>query len=460
MECTLINPYHEHVIKRTEGFSFQYNKKVQPLCLAYIAALLRKEKIKAKIIDANIEAISPKSEFWSTINSEIVVLTTAQIDNWQCPYYELDLIKEIRYNLPKKTKVIITGPHGTANAEEIMKVFGNDVIVVRGEPEFTTLEIVKKLIKGKDFSDVDGISFYNKEGKLIHKKPAEMFNINNLPIPAYDLLPMEKYHYEIMGDNFSLIESSRGCPYKCNFCLKNMYRDVYKNRDPKTVVEEIKYLQKNFNVKNLFFIDLEFTIRKWDTINLCKEIVKQGVKISYAIQARADKVDDETLYWLKKSGCSLIHFGVESGNPNILAYTNKMITLDKIDDGVARTKKAGIKTLCFFILGHAPETREQIIETINFAKKLNPDYASFVVLIPYAGTPIHNPEGKSQFFYLGGSNTLSLQDLEKLRRRAIREFYIRPRYIASRISQVRSLEDIKVLWRGFNDLFIPLVLNR
>lgn len=459
MKAILINPLFDHVIKRKEGFSFQYNKIVHPLELGYIATLLRNEGISPQIIDANALSIPSTSENWRKLKADVFVIVTASIDNWQCPFYEFEVIKEIKNTLPKNAQVIITGPHGTANAEEIIKMFGNDIIVVRGEPEFTVFNLIKSLKEKKDYSKMDGITFI-KKGKLIHNKPAAMFDINLLPMPAYDLMPMDKYHYEIMGDKFCLMESSRGCPFKCNFCLKNMYRDVYKNRDPKKVVAEMKYVRDNYGVKNIFFIDLEFTIRKWDTLALCKEIVAADLGMRFAIQARADKVDDETLMWLKKAGCVLIHFGVESGDPDILKYTNKMITLEQIEDGVKRTKKAGIETLCFFIFGHEPETREQILKTISFAKKLNPDYASFVVLIPYAGTVIHKPSEGKPFFYTGGSKALSLEELEELRKKAIREFYLRPRYVVGKLKQIRGIDDIKVLWRGFNDLFLPLALGR
>jgi anaerobic magnesium-protoporphyrin IX monomethyl ester cyclase len=451
----LINPAYTKIIQK-EGMSFHYHKVVQPISLGYIASLCRSVGISVEIIDANVESIASDATLWGTLEADLFLVSTASADNWQCPFLEVDDIKEIIGRLKTNKPVITLGPLVTEKPAEVLKVLGKHVIGVRGEPEFTSLDLITHIKEDTDWSKIDGISFINtKTGKVQNNKTAADFDINALPRPAYDLLPMKKYRYEILGENFCLMEASRGCSYKCNFCLKTMFRDVYKNRDPKAIVADIKHLQEKYGVRNIFFIDLEFTIRKKETIAFCKELVNQGVNIRYAIQARADRVDDDILYWLKKSGCSLIHFGVESGDPEILKYTNKMITLDAIKDGFSRTKKIGIKTLAYFTIGHPPETREDVLKTLAFSKELNPDYASFVIIIPYPGLPIYD-ENKPSPFYLGANKNIPLKELEELRKKGIFEFYTRPKYVAQRLTSIRSFDDVKVLWMGFTKLFIPL----
>jgi anaerobic magnesium-protoporphyrin IX monomethyl ester cyclase len=455
----LINPAYTKIIQK-EGMSFHYHKVVQPISLGYIASLCRSAGISVEIIDANVDQISSSADLWESLEGDLFLVSTASADNWQCPFLEIDDIKEIIQRLNTDNPVITLGPLVTEKPEEVLKILGKHVIGVRGEPEFTSFDLIKHIKEGKDWRGIDGISYTDTKTAVVkNNKDAADFDIKTLPRPAYDLLPMEKYRYEILGEHFCLMEASRGCSYKCNFCLKTMFRDVYKNRDPETIVADIKHVQEKYGVKNIFFIDLEFTIRKKETIAFCKEIVKQGVKIRYAIQARADRVDDDILYWLKKSGCCLIHFGVESGDPDILKHTNKMITIGAIRDGFARTKKIGIKTLAYFTIGHPPEKREDILKTISFSKELDPDYASFVIIIPYPGLPIYHGTSASPF-YVGANDNMALGELEELRKQGIFEFYTRPQYIARRLTGIRSFDDVKVLWMGFTKLFLPLTRQR
>jgi len=457
-KVTLINPAYDKILK-TKGMSFHYHKILQPISLAYIASLCRSNGMKVEIIDANVDQISSSDELWETLNSDVFVVTTASLDNWQCPFFNIDEVKNIIQRLKTRNPVLTVGPIISEKPSYVLKEFGDNVIGIRGEPEFTTIKVIKNIRNKKNWKIIDGISFIDPETGIIqNNNPAEVFNIDALPKPAYDLLKMDKYTYEIFGDKLCLMEFSRGCPYKCNFCLKTMYRDIYKTRDPKKIVDEIEYLKEKFKVKNIYFIDLEFTISKWNTIALCKEIVNRNIEINFAIQTRVDGVDDELLHWLKKSGCKLIHFGVESGDQEILKSTNKMITIEKIEDAFFRTKKMKIKTLGYFTIGHPTEKREHILKTIEFAKRLNPDYASFVLVIPYPGTALYD-ENNSEILYLKVNENLELDELEKLRKKALLEFYLRPEYIVGKLFSIRSLKDIKMLWMGFTKLFIPLTTD-
>lgn len=454
-KVVLINPAFQKII-RQKGMSFHYHKKLQPLCLAYIASLCRTKGIEVQIVDANIEGISSTDKYWKTLQADVFVITTASLDNWQCPFLDLDDIRQIMDRIHSKNPFITYGPLVTEKPEFVLEKLGQPCIGVRGEPEFTAFEVIRRIYEKKEWKDVEGISYIDtKTKRCVSTKAPAPFPLSSLPTPAYDLLPMHKYVYEILGDHFCAMEASRGCPFRCTFCLKNMYRNTYSPQEPKRIIEEIKRVQKEYSVRNIFFIDLEFTIHKQNTIALCKEIIDNHIKIRYAIQARVDSVDDELLYWLKKSGCVLIHYGVESGDAEILKATNKKVTCEQIEDAFSRIRKAGIKTVAFFTLGHPAEKREDILKTIEFSKKLNPDYASFVIIIPYPGTAIYTKQDLS-VLYLGANKNMSLEELENLRKKAIRDFYVRPRYIWMKILSVRDSEDIKTLWRGFRELFIPL----
>ena len=440
--------------------SLWYNKIFQPLSLMRTATLLREDGHNVEIIDANALKKQPRSQYWSELDAEAVIVTTSSLDKWQCPFLNLDAVKDILVQLNPNIFVILNGAHGTTSTEYVFTEL-NPNLIVRGEPEFTNREIIRKLSAKENYFSLAGIS-YKASGKIIDNPIPPPIDVDQLPLPAYDLIEMPRYNYELMGNRFIIMETSRGCPFRCKFCLLNMYRKKYSARNIESVLDEVEMLQKRYGIRNIFFYDLEFVLpkKRERAIDFCKAILKRKLKFKWAIQTRVDSVNNEVLFWMRKAGCVLIHYGVESGNPDILKTTQKGIRIDQIQRAFKETRKNGIRSLDYFLFGHPTEKREDILRTIQFAKELNPNYASFVIAMPYPGTEYYDKvDKKRQQFPLTASLHLSPKELESLRKRAIREYYLRPSYFVSQLSRFRSWEEIKILFKGVQKVFLPLITN-
>ncbi len=440
-----INPNFNYPVSRWKNVPI-FNRIWPPLSLANCAALLERENFDVEIIDANAERLTPDQLVSRTHDFDKVFVTSSSLDRWQCPHLNLNPFLEVVRKLRKNdSKLYVMGSHGTMRPKEILNMTKADAVII-GEPELTVLDICM----GKRS---EGLCF-EENGNLIVKQRGKFLDLNDLPIPAFHLLPMKKYFYEVLGDNFTLFEGSRSCPFNCIFCFKKIY-GKYRVRSHEKLIRDVAYAIENFDVKNAFFMDLEFLLDRRLVEKVCDFLIKGKFDFSWTCQTRFDTVNLELLKKMKKSGCELIHFGVETGSERILRMTNKKITLDKIQRGMELTKKVGIDSVCFFLFGLPTETETDMRRTIEFAKKLDPTYASFHVALPYPGTTFHemikNEIGKTNEILPLYYGEHSPEFLGKKVKRAFIEFYSRPSYIFSTLTKKH-----KLLYKQFQ-LFLSFI---
>jgi radical SAM superfamily enzyme YgiQ (UPF0313 family) len=324
--------------------------------------------------------------------------------------------------------------------------------VIIGEPE----EALLALLTHEDWSTIPGIAF--REDATIHQTGDRLpTNLGNLPHPAFHLINPSNYSYELLGSPFTLLESSRGCPYGCSFCLKTMYGHGVRYKPIDQVIKEVEEAVTIYGFRYGYFIDLEFTANREHVMEMCDRLIAMNTHFSWCCQARADAVDAELLRRMKQAGCCLIHFGVESGSSRILRHIKKGIDRDAILEGIRLTHEAGIATACFFMLGFPGETRAEMGKTVSFAKELNPTYASFHAITPYPdttfgdlGSPSHDTSGQDIFFptHCEGQSTVFL---DKMIRRAYLSYYMDPASIVSRLSHGDPLSLLRQfkLFAGF-----------
>lgn len=430
-EITLINPCYEYPVVKRGKFVY-YNKIWPPIDLANCGALLEKDGFKVKIIDANAERLSHSKVAELCKGSEKIFITSTPIDRWECPHPNIqpfiNCVHEVRRKNPY-SKIFVMGTHGTVRPNEILELTGTDA-VIRGEPELTVLDISKD----NNLKNINGIT-YKSENKIISNPDQKLLDLDKLPIPAYHLLPIKKYFYDFLGKNFMLFEGSRGCPFNCIFCLKKTYGDKYRKKSPEKLTDEIKYAVKEFGIRNAFFVDLEFTINKKLVEYVCDFILNEKYNLRWSCQGRLDDVDKIMLMKMRKAGCKLIHYGVETGSERIMRLINKRITFDKIEEGMRLTKEVGIDSVCFFILGFPTETFEDMKKTIDLAIKLNPTYASFHLAIPYPGTVFYEmvKENLNELFPSVYTGIYTEDQLKKIINHAFLKFYLLPTYIFSRL---------------------------
>ena len=362
----------------------------QPLCLAYIASLLLRNKYEIKLLDANVlnyDADKTISEI-NKYRPDILILTSTPVDRWECPNSHIDSVFEI-INKAKIHPTILTGSHGSLTPEWIFGKCRVDYIV-RGEPEMTVLNLIEALAKKKDVKEIKGISYKINDKVISIEDAPRIENLDELPFPAYHLLPVDKYRYGFLDlpPLFSIMLTSRGCPFNCIFCLKIMSEGKYLARSPEKVVSEIEYLIKNFRVKSIFFQDWEFTVDKKRVEEICDLILKKNLKILWGCNARASDLSDELVRKMKSVGCTRINIGFESGSQRILDKANKRIKVEDLEKAIKICRKYNINIGMYAMLNLPGEGINTIKETVRFFNKnkiesMNPNFP-----IPYFSTPL------------------------------------------------------------------------
>nr|HID58325.1 radical SAM protein [Desulfobacterales bacterium] len=443
----LVNPGWDGIVSKAGK---RFNRAWPPLSLMVCASLLEQNGFFVHIIDGRVDTSWRERLVQLGTQFDKVVLTSSPLDRWQCPNLELDYFFQCARLVPP-SKLWIMGAHGTLFPELILRQTGAEVVII-GEPEQTLLA----LCSGRDWAELPGIAFLQRE-RMVHTGEPVDLDLGTLPVPAFHLIDISRYRYELLGDRFALFEGSRGCPFSCSFCLKVMFGSKVRFKPVEHLLAEVDEAVVRFGVRSGYFIDLEFSLNRDRTMEICKCLAERRYPFIWCCQTRADSVDRELLYWMKQAGCRLIHFGVESGSEEILDQTKKGIDLASIRRGIALTTEAGIETACFFMFGFPGETRVDMERTIEFSRSLNPTYASFHIVTPYPGTLLHlhltkqNPGMSRRINFITHYPSHSQEFLNEMTRKAFRNFYLRPGYIWSRIkaANVKSWINQLRLFNGF-----------
>ncbi|ASJ06962.1 B12-binding domain-containing radical SAM protein [Thermococcus pacificus] len=357
---------------------------------------------------------------------------------------DAQLVKQLKEDFPE-TIFVLKGAHFYTTGEDIISRYQVD-FAVYGETDIVASELIGKLENGVSPYNIRGIIFYDHNAqRAVRTPPREFFEpLDDLPFPDRSLLRNELYIRPDTGEPQTTIQSHRGCPFKCTYCLSRVvYGNKVRFRSPQNVVDEIEHVYEKFGIRNFFFRADTFTINKKWVIELSKEIIERGLheKIQWVTNSRVDTIDEERVKWMKKAGCWLVSLGIESGNQEILNRIKKGITLDQARNAVKILKEHGIKTYLFFMLGFPWESRKEVEETIQFAKELDGDFYEFHVLVPFPGTEIYDEIVKLGLLVVDdltgydhskpAIRTLHLtpEEIEELRERAIRETYLSTRYL-------------------------------
>lgn len=364
-------------------------RRRQPLSLAYIASLLR-NKHKITFLDANVLDYDVGETVFEIQKNkpEILILTSAPVDRWECPNSHIDSVFEI-INLVNIDNTILTGPHGTVTPDWIFEKCKVKYII-KGEPEITVLNLVTALANNYNIEKIKGISF-RKDGQIIHNESAlRIENLDQLPLPAYDLLSMDKYRYSFgdLPQPFSIMLTSRGCPFQCIYCLKVMAPGKYIARSPESVVKEIKYLIENFGIKSIYFQDWEFTIDKERVEKICNLILEKNLKFNWGCNSRANDLSDNLVKKMKRAGCVRINIGFESASQKILDNLKKNIKKEDIKQAIKICQDNNLKIGLYGFLNASGENRGTIKETIKFLKKYKLKDVYLNLPIPYIGTEL------------------------------------------------------------------------
>lgn len=358
---------------------------------AYMAAVLRINNFPVEVIDLAIEKISyqelirkirKKSPELVVIHSEDTILATRNF------FFAIDFAKKISKNFPG-IKIAMTGAHVTFRDIETLSRHKKEVsYIIRFEPEYVLLDLVKTLTKNKDISKIKGVTYRKGNSIVRNKERSPIMDLDTLPFPARDLFPVQKY---LEKDYETYIQGSRGCTNKCYFCQSTYFHRVLRFRSVSSIIEEVKeVLQLGF--KSIFFSDNDFGASEKRLIQFCEEVLKKKIGFMWACNIRADRIrnpsSEKMLNLMKKSGCYRVFIGFETFSDQLLDNINKNIKIKDLLAATESLKKHGISLHASFLFGLPGDTEENIKATINFAKKINPEVVSFNSFIPFPGTPI------------------------------------------------------------------------
>lgn len=289
-------------------------------------------------------------------------------------------------------KVVWTGPLVTAlHDEQIGKACVD--FILRGEWDYSVKELFDTCNASNPLDDVGGLTWKSPAGAVI-VNPARppIDDLDGLPIPAYDLLDLSKF-YESVFVRFpaATMITSRGCPFNCIYCSypQTIYGHKFRAMSPQRVLAEIRYLVEERGVREIRIDDDTFNINRQRVIDICKLLAEAKLDMVFSVQCRPQLMTDEEAHWLKKAGCRMVLYGVESGNDEVLKKIRKNTTKDEIRRGVKIAKRHGIDVLNCVMLGFYWDTKETVEDTMRFAFELNAEFTQVATPTPLPGTDYH-----------------------------------------------------------------------
>lgn len=366
-----------------------------PLATILAAAVIRKAGFDVSLFDTNLR--HGPDEITSVLNAKPVKYLIIYDDGFN--YLSkmcLTNMREAAFEMARKCKetgctVIVSSSDA---ADHYEKYFNNHVdYVIKGEGEETLKELLLTLEKNEDVSLLPGLVFKKENNVVVNPGRPVIKDLDELPLPAWDLVDMESYRsiWTKHHGYFSLnIATTRGCPFKCNWCAKPIYGNRYTSRSPQHVIQEVEYLLKNFKPDHFWMCDDIFGLKPgW--VQTFRDLVKEKhLKFQYKIQSRVDLLlQEDTIDALAQSGAETIWVGTESGSQKILDAMDKGTTIEQIYNATRLMKQKGIKVAFFLQFGYLGETQEDIDATIRMVQDLMPDEVGISVAYPLPGTKFY-----------------------------------------------------------------------
>ena len=355
-----------------------------PLGLAYLAGALEAAGVEVRLLDGVVAPLT---------NGHLVRVLAAFAPHWvgvtavtMTVDRALEIVRQVKAAAPQ-IRTVMGGPHVTFTAADTLDREPALDVIVRGEGEATLIELVAAGDDRDAWEKIAGLS-YRRAACIRHTADrSPQVDIDRLPPPARHLIPLGRYR--TLGMPVSLT-TSRGCPYKCIFCVgRRMVGARVRYRKPSVVVDEMAHLA-GLGFRQINLADDLFTANRRHCLAICDAIVARGLAIHWSAFVRVDTVSPEILKRMQAAGCQAVSFGIESGNAEILRTIRKGIRLDQVIEAVRTCRAAGIAPYASFILGLPGETPETLRETMAFGERLEREGLcyGFHLLAPFPGTEV------------------------------------------------------------------------
>ena len=411
-----------------------------PVGLAYIAGFLRSRGIWTRVIDCTALRWD-----WDRLARALEKLEPDVVGVGGPTCYAdralkvLEIAKEI---LGPGVLTVAGGPHFSILAEEsLLESPFLDVVVV-GEGELTAYELVRAVEEGRDLRGVLGLAFRGPNGRVVFTSERPLIkDLDSLPTPAWDLLPMDRYRLVAWGKRATMLVSSRGCPFSCSFCSERIFwRGVWRPHGPKRVVDEMELVRERYNKDLIWFGDDTFNLSRERNVAICREIIERGLDVHWGMEARADLLvrDKDLIGLMKEAGLFWVLVGVEGVSDAELRRYGKNLTLSQVKEAFKVLRNHDIITQAMFVIGERKDTRETILAKEKLAEELGADFAIFTPLTPFPGTPLYEEAMKKGWIEVHDwskydlahvimpTETLSRREVHSLMLACYRRFFLRP----------------------------------
>ncbi|MEW5758303.1 MAG: radical SAM protein [Candidatus Omnitrophota bacterium] len=428
-----------------------------PTSLCYMAAILRNKGIEPKIIDCPVEKIDFEAfkNVISNFNPDMAILNASVLNLIN----DLEVINTIHKIYPNIINCAILPYFNSIPLDKISKSLFQCVdIIITGEMEAVVNDLadyINNIIKQEQ---IRGIILNDRvSGKIIKNAlipPVD--NLDLLPCPARDLVHNELYLRPDIGKPMASIVDGKGCPCSCIYCLAPITtgRKVRK-RSVDSVINEIRHCIQQYNIYNFLFRSDTFTIDKNWVLEFCRKITDLNLRIYWAANSRTDTFDEELAFAMKRAGCFLIEFGIESGSDASLKLEKKGTTINNAMNAVVAAKKAKLLVYGTVLIGFPWENLNSLRETEKFIHKLNIDFVEAHIVAPYRGTELFEMLERENLIdndiighdmiknpAIKGTRYLSREQLLNFRKEFLRRFYMRPDYFLKTLLRMRSLSEV------------------
>ena len=366
----------------------------------------------------------------------------------------------VRRAKPNAT-IVLGGPHVHLFPDETIRWPEVDYLI-QGEGEIAFLDFLNKLDTPELLPTVPGIVFAEPDGRVFNAGVAPSTSeLDTLGIPAREKLDRSLYTSLLGRSNvITTMFTSRGCPFRCTFCDRP-YSPVisgFRWRSAKHIADEMEACLE-LGITEAFIYDDTFTVRKDRVHELCDEIIKRKISFTWDVRAHVNTVNLDLLRHMTEAGCDRIHFGVECGNDRMMKEIRKNTNVERVRKAFAAAREVGLERLAYFIIGQQTETAEDIQDSINLAKSLDPDYVHFTIFCPYPGTEIYmrglengiikedvwrklavDPE--PGFELPVWEEIFTREELREMLVKCYKGFYLRPGYVIKKLGSVRSAAEL------------------
>jgi len=418
-----------------------------PLGMLYIAEVLLANGIEVSILDQAARKFSVKQtlDWVKKKGPDIVGFSVLSSSAREAPF----LAECVKKENPNVT-IVFGNYHATFNAERMLRKYPSVDVIVRGEGEFTSLELAKCLEKGGNLEDVKGITF-RKNGRIVSMPDRPLIkDIDSLPFPNRDLVGAEYssriYGVKVASKKFTTIVSSRGCPFQCTFCgCRKFARGLWRPRTVENIIEEL-HLLKSMGYEQFLFVDDNFTLNIKRVVEFCRRIRKEKLDVEWFCDSRVDNCRYDMLREMVKARCRIVYFRIESANQRILDCYRKGITPEESELAVKNARKAGMDVVVgSFIIGAPDETRREIENTLKFANKLDIDVPQVNILGCFTGTDMWTDlvsKGyidEEQFWETGvyvpkaSPHAVPFEEIRRMIFEHFKAFYLRPEILLTEI---------------------------